>query len=257
MPVQPSQPDPVPTRPAIAVTATTEPIRGVVRVRANASYTDAIRSAALRPFILPVLHPRDAEAMLEGMDGLVLTGGEDVDPRHFGVPAHAALSEVHAERDAFELALVRAAHARRLPTLAICRGIQVANVALGGTLIQDIASERPDALEHDCGRPRDRRVHDVRVEAGSRLAVALNADALRTNSMHHQAVDRLGDGLVAVAHAPDGIIEGAEWKGDDWWMVGAQWHPEELTGTPEPWDRSLFSAFADAVRETRLRAIRH
>ena len=241
----------MPTRPAIAITATTEPIRGVVRVRANASYTDAVRSAGMRPYILPLLDPRDADGMLEGMDGLLLTGGEDVDPRHYGAPAHAALGEVHAERDAFELALVHAARARRIPTLAICRGIQVANVALGGTLIQDIASERPTALEHECGRPRDRRVHDVRVHAGSRLAAALQVESLRTNSMHHQSLDRLGDGLAAVAHAPDGIIEGAEWQGDDWWMVGAQWHPEELTATQEPWDRALFAAFANAVRESR------
>ncbi|MEO8333771.1 MAG: gamma-glutamyl-gamma-aminobutyrate hydrolase family protein [bacterium] len=236
------------TLPAVAITATTEPIRGVVRVRANASYTDAVHSVGLRPFILPVLDPRDADAMLDGMQGLLLTGGEDVDPRHFGSTPHPALGDVHAERDAFELALVRAARARALPTLAICRGIQVANVALGGTLLQDIPSEWPDALAHESGRPRNERVHDVRVEPGSRLARALGADALQVNSMHHQSIARVADGLIAVAYAPDGIIEGAEWAGDDWWMVGAQWHPEELTATPEPWDRSLFATFAAVVR---------
>jgi putative glutamine amidotransferase len=237
--------------PAVAITATTEPIRGVLRVRANASYTDAVRLANLRPFILPVLAPADADAMLEGMQGLVLTGGEDVDPRHYGSPRHAALGDVHAGRDAFELALVQAARERRLPTLAICRGIQVANVALGGTLVQDIASEWPGAIEHEC-KPRDRRVHEVRVQSGSRLAAALGAEVLQVNSMHHQAVDRVGEGLTVVAHAPDGVIEGVEWTADDWWMVGAQWHPEELMGTPEPWDRALFSAFAVVVREAAL-----
>lgn len=185
--------------------------------------------------------------MLDGMQGLLLTGGEDVDPRHFGAPPHSALGDVHAERDAFELALVRAARDRGLPTLAICRGMQVANVALGGTLIQDIASEWPNALAHDSGRPRNERVHDVRVEPGSRLARALDSDALQVNSMHHQAIELLADGLIAVAYAPDGIIEGAEWTGDAWWMVGAQWHPEELTATPEPWDRTLFAAFAEVA----------
>jgi len=237
--------------PAVAITATTEPIRGVVRVRANASYTEAIRSVGLRPYILPVLDPRDADAMLDGMQGLLLTGGEDVDPSHFATPPHPALGEIHAARDAFELALVRSAHERRLPTLAICRGIQVANVALGGTLVQDIASECPNALEHDCGRPRDRRVHELRVEPGSLLARALGADVLQVNSMHHQSIARVADGLVAVAHAPDGIIEGAEWTGDDWWMLGAQWHPEELTGTPEPWDRALFQTFANVVERAK------
>lgn len=235
------------TLPAVAITATTEPIRGVVRVRANASYTDAVRSVGLRPFILPVLDPRDADAMLDGMQGLLLTGGEDVDPRHFDTAPHPALGEIHAQRDAFELALVRAARERRLPTLAICRGIQVANVALGGTLVQDIPSECPNALAHESGRPRDERVHEVRVQRGSRLARALGADVLQVNSMHHQSIARAADGLTVVGRAPDGIIEGAEWTGDDWWMVGAQWHPEELTATPEAWDRALFAAFAGVV----------
>ena len=238
--------------PAVAITATTEPIRGVLRVRVNASYTDAIRLAGLRPFILPVLDSRDADAMLDGMHGLLLTGGEDVDPALYGTRPHPALGDVLAERDAFEIALVRAAHERRLPTLAICRGIQVANVAFGGSLIQDIASERRDAIQHEC-EPRDRRVHEVHVHGGSRLAMAIGAEVLRVNSMHHQAVARLGEGLVAVAHAPDGIIEGAEWAADDWWMVGAQWHPEELMGTPEAWDRALFDSFARESRSVSLR----
>lgn len=239
------------TRPAIAVTATTEPIRGVVRVRANASYTDALRSADSLPFILPVLSADDADAMLEGMDGLLLTGGEDVDPAHYDTAPHPRLGEIHAGRDQFEIALLKAARARRIPTLAICRGIQVANVALGGTLIQDIESERPHALRHEGGAARDARVHAVRVADASRLAEALGATALSVNSMHHQSVDRVADGLTAVAWAPDDIIEGAEWTADDWWMVGAQWHPEELTGTPDPWDRSLFAAFVRAASRNR------
>jgi putative glutamine amidotransferase len=167
---------------------------------------------------------------------------------HFGSAPHPALGEVHAARDAFELALVRAAHERRLPTLAICRGVQIANVALGGTLVQDIPSDRPEALPHDGPGARDERVHTVRVAAGSRLAAALGGTDATINSMHHQSVARVADGLVAVAFAPDGVVEGLEWAGDDWWMAGVQWHPEELTDTPESWDRALFAAFAEAVR---------
>ena len=235
--------------PAVAVTATTESIRGVLRVRANASYTDSLRSARLRPFILPVLDPVDAHAMLEGMDGLVLTGGEDIDPRQYSQAAHRALGDVHAGRDGFELALLRAAMARHLPTLAICRGIQIANVALGGTLVQDLPSEWPGAIEHEGSWPRDQRVHAVRVSVHSRLARALGAEELTVNSFHHQAVAELAPGLMAVAHAPDGVIEGVEWRGDDWWMLGVQWHPEELTATTEDWDRELFLAFAGAVKQ--------
>jgi putative glutamine amidotransferase len=226
------------------VTSTTERIRGVIRVRANESYTNAALSAGLRPYILPVLTPDVADALLDGVDGLLLTGGEDVDPAHYGAPPHPRLGEVHPQRDAFEIALVRAALERRLPTLAICRGIQVANVALGGTLVQDIGSECPNALTHDGDWDRDQRVHPLSVTPASRLAHAIGATELEVNSLHHQAVAKLAPGLTAVAHAPDGIIEGAEWSDDDWWFVGAQWHPEELTASKEPWDRSLFSAFA-------------
>jgi putative glutamine amidotransferase len=228
----------------VAITATTSVMSGVLRVRANQSYTDSARSAGLRPYILPVLAAGDADAMLEGMAGLILTGGEDVDPARFGAAPHARLGSVHAGRDAFEIALLLAARRRRLPTLAICRGIQVANVALGGTLVQDIPSERPRAERHDGEWARDARVHPVSVTPGSMLAAALGATELPVNSFHHQSIDRAADGLSVTALAPDGIIEGAEWTRDDWWMVGVQWHPEELTTTLEPWDRSLFAAFA-------------
>ncbi|MDB4916743.1 MAG: peptidase [Gemmatimonadetes bacterium] len=232
------------TRPAVAVTATTELIRGVLRVRANASYTTSLHSAGLRPYVLPILGAGDADSMLDGMQGLLLTGGEDVEPAHYGERPHPTVGDVHAERDAFEIALVLAARRRRLPTLAICRGIQVANVALGGTLLQDIPSEIANAVPHDGSWSRDSRVHDVDVRANSTLARALGASHLQANSFHHQSVKRLAPGLEAVAHAPDGVIEGAEWAADDWWFLAVQWHPEELTTSPEPWDRALFSAFA-------------
>ena len=238
--------------PPVALTATTEIIREVPRTRANVSYGDAARAAGLRPYILPVLAPADADAMLEGMAGLILTGGEDVHPAHYGAAAHPALGEVHAGRDAFEIALVRAARARRLPTLAICRGVQVLNVALGGTLVQDLPSEHPAALPHDGGWARSDRVHALHVASGSRLAAAIGATDATINSMHHQALARLAEGLVPVAHAPDGVVEGVEWAGDDWWMTGVQWHPEELTETAEAWDRALFAAFAAAARSRWL-----
>ena len=233
--------------PAVAVTATTEVIRDVLRVRANVSYTSSARDAGLRPFILPVLPPEDAEAMLDGMDGLLLTGGEDVHSSRYGERPHRALGEANHERDAFEIALVLAARKHCIPTLAICRGIQVLNVALGGTLIQDIPSEWPNAIEHDGASARDERVHALSVTPGSGLADALGSTSLRVNSFHHQAIARVADGLRVTAHAPDGIIEGAEWAGSEWWMLAVQWHPEELTRSPEPFDRGLFRAFARAI----------
>jgi putative glutamine amidotransferase len=238
--------------PAVALTATTEIIRDVLRTRLNAAYTDAARSVGLRPFILPVLGAADADDMLDGIDGLILTGGEDVAPGRYGEQPHPALGDVHAGRDEFELALVRAARARGIPTLAICRGVQIANVALGGTLVQDLPSEWTNPLAHESGAGRDDRTHAVTLAAGSKLAVACGASEITVNSMHHQALARVAGGLVATAHAPDGVIEGVEWSGHDWWMLGVQWHPEELVHTPEPWDRALFAALADAAHRHSL-----
>ena len=240
----------MPTLPPVAVSATTEIIRGALRVRVNAAYVTAIRGAGLLPLVLPVLDPADADASLDGVAGLVLTGGEDVSPSCYGSTPHPELGDTHGDRDAFEIALVEAARARALPTLAICRGIQILNVALGGTLVQDIPSEWTNPIVHDGEWPRTARVHEVDVTPGSRLARALGTERPVVNSMHHQSVRTVASPLATVARAPDGIVEGVEWPTEDWWMVGVQWHPEELTASPEPWDRSLLSAFADVVART-------
>src|SRR5215218_10399813 len=171
----------MPTLPPVAVTATTEIIRGALRVRLNAAYATALRGAGLLPLVLPILDPADADAALDGVAGLVITGGEDVSPGRYGSAPHARLGDTHDGRDAFEIALVEAARARALPTLAICRGIQILNVALGGTLVQDIPSEWPDAITHDGDWARTLRVHDVNVAPGSRLAAALGTVAPRVN----------------------------------------------------------------------------
>ena len=186
--------------------------------------------------------------ILDVVDGLVLSGGEDVDPSRYGAEPHPELGPVNGARDDTELALLARARELAMPTLAICRGIQVANVALGGTLVQDLPSERHDAALHDLDDERDTRVHAVRIDPTSRLASIVGAQLLGVNSIHHQAVDRLGEGIRVSARAEDGTIEGIESDDASWWMVGVQWHPEELTSTPEPWDRRLFSAFADACR---------
>ncbi len=230
--------------PLVALTATTAPSDGIVRVRTNAAYVRALEAAGLVPVILPPLDAAHAERALDAVSGLVLTGGEDVAPHRYGETPHEALGTVNEERDAWELALVANAQDRRLPTLAICRGIQVLNVALGGTLIQDIPSQCSAALPHAPRDGRRARVHDVLVESGSRLAEVVGAATLTVNSSHHQSVGRAADGLRITARAPDGIVEGAEWDGNDWWALGVQWHPEELIETPESWDRSLFGHFA-------------
>ena len=236
--------------PYVLVTATTEVIRGLSRVRVNEAYTNALAAVGLVPAVLPPVDPELAVAALTGAAGLVLTGGEDVAPEQFGEAAHPATGAPHLARDAYELALAREAFVQRIPTLAICRGTQVLNVALGGTLVQDIASQRPTKTEHDQSARRTERVHDVAIDAGSMLSEIVGATAIATNSSHHQAVDRLAPVLKVVARGPDGIVEALEPHDPAWWLIAVQWHPEELTATPPPedWDRRLFAAFADAVR---------
>ena len=218
-----------------------------MRVRLNEAYVDAVRAAGLTPLVLPPLEPAELESVASAVRGVVLTGGEDVDPAMYGAERRTETSDVHRKRDACELELVRIAHRKRLPTLAICRGIQLVNVALGGTLIQDIPRECPSSIDHDQSRQRAMRVHDVAIEPGSGLAAAIGDTRIAVNSSHHQAVARVGDGLRITARSPDGIIEGAEWVADDWWMLAVQWHPEELVRDASEWDRGIFKAFAEAV----------
>ena len=237
------------SRPLVAVTATTEIIRGALRARLNAAYLVALEAAGLFPLVsAPPADAGNAEGLLERVDGLVLSGGEDVDPAHYGAARHPATEDPHAARDAWELALVAAARRRGVPVLAICRGMQVLNVGLGGTLVQDIPSERSTPISHANAAARHERVHPIECEPGSRLEAALGGRGVAVNSSHHQAVDRIAPGLRISARSPDGIIEGVETLNDEWWVLGAQWHPEELVSTREPWDRSLFAAFAARVR---------
>jgi putative glutamine amidotransferase len=234
--------------PIVILTATTESLRGRSRVRVNEAYSNALASVGLIPLVLPPVDAHMAVAALDGVAGLVLTGGEDVGAKHFGQTPHPAMGEPHPGRDEYELALARAANDRRLPTLAICRGAQVMNVALGGSLIQDIPSLVPGAADHDLSSRRTERVHDIAIKPGSALAGVVGDTSISVNSSHHQAVGDLAPTLRVSATSPDGVIEAVEPTGSEWWMIAVQWHPEELTTTPEPWDRRLFSAFAEAVR---------
>ncbi len=212
----------------------------------NAAYVEALHGAGLTLRVIPPLDdPAEAAERLSGVTALVLTGGVDVDPARYGATPHPATHAAYPARDATEIALVAAAREAALPTLAICRGMQILNVALGGTLVQDIASERPGALVHAAAANRDQRTHRVTVDGDSRLATVIGATDIAVNSFHHQALDRVAPELHVVATAPDSLIEGVETAPDDpWWVLGVQWHPEELVQDPEPWDRRLFAAVA-------------
>ena len=233
----------MPRSPLIAITATTRDDAGTSRVRLNAAYVAAVERAGGVPLVIPPLaRVDDATGILDCAAALVLTGGEDVEPARYGAAPQPALGATNAARDATEIALVTIARERAIPTLGICRGIQLINVAFGGSLVQDIPTERPGALAHDHpDRARETIVHEIAVEPGSRLAAVMGDGPRRVNSLHHQAVDRVAEGLRATAWAGDGIIEALEAPGEDWWMLAVQWHPEDLDAT-SPTDRRIFSA---------------
>jgi len=192
----------------------------------NLAYVKAVRKAGGIPVLLPLVDPDDAAASVARVDGVVLTGGFDVDPSTYGQPPHPETGPVDPVRDGLELAAVRAAVDADIPLLAICRGIQVLNIALGGTLVQHLDKH------HDVERYNE-VVHPVSVEPGSILAGWLEGvDSLDVNTLHHQAVDSVAPACRAVAWAHDGTVEGIEVEGARA-VVGVQWHPELLRHRPE------------------------
>jgi gamma-glutamyl-gamma-aminobutyrate hydrolase PuuD len=223
-------------RPTVAITPCRKP----------RDYEAAVRRAGAVP--RPLALDDAAATALEGVDGLLLTGGDDVDPALYGEAAHPTYDVSEPGRDAFEIDLVRRALAADLPVLAICRGLQVLNVALGGTLVQDIPSEPGSHLAHEAAGATT-LAHTVSVRPGSCLAALVGPDDTRAvNSRHHQAVRALGHGLVVTATSPDGVIEAAEVPAARF-CVGVQWHPENFHATGE-FDR-LFDGFVDACRTRR------
>jgi len=190
------------------------------------AYADAVVLAGGVPLQLPVLGPVHAADVLASIDGLLLSGGGDVDPACYGQQAIPAVHEVDPERDAWEIALVRA-RPPAMPLLGICRGAQVLNVACGGTLVQDLP-ERTSAEHRAIDRPGD-EIHVVELTAGSQVRKIVGVDDVRANTLHHQSVDELGAGLTVVGWADDGTIEAIE-ADDGAPVVGVQWHPELLVG---------------------------
>jgi gamma-glutamyl-gamma-aminobutyrate hydrolase PuuD len=237
-------------RPLIAVTGVPIVAGGVLGWRQGAvactdAYLEAIARAHGDPVVVPPVELDDesASARLSRFDGLLLVGGGDIDPARYGQEAQPEVAHVNPARDEFEIPLVRAAIERGVPTLCICRGLQVLNVALGGTLHQHI-SDWPDlVVEHRNPDGSDGVLHEVRVQPGSRVMKAMGVERARTFSHHHQALDRLGAGLTAVGWSDDGVLEAAEFE--DGWMLGVQWHAEATAAT-DPTQQALFDAL---VRE--------
>jgi len=209
-------------------------------------YLEALERSGALPVVVPPLSAGVLEDFLEAVDGIVLSGGPDIDPAAYGQPPHRCLGPTEPRLDAFEIALAQAADRRGTPLLAICRGAQLLNVARGGTLIQHLPDVVGHAIEHRQRAPADALTHAVAIDADSRLAEILGWTEGRVNSFHHQAVDRLGRGLRVTARAPDGTIEAFE-DPDRPFLLAVQWHAEYLVRQPQ--HAPLFDAFAAACRE--------
>ena len=235
------------SRPIVGITLDSEEPGGYSRfpwyaVRQN--YCGAVARAGGLPVPLPH-EPELAEAYLETIDALVVTGGAfDVDPGLFGDGSRHATVVTKDRRTAFELAVTRGAIGRDMPVLGICGGQQLLNVVLGGTLIQHIPDEVAGALAHEQPNPRDQPSHAVRITAGTLLHRITGAAAMSVNSAHHQAVRDVAQGVVIDAVAPDGVIEGIELPAKRF-CLGVQWHPEFAI---DPGDAKIFDAFIEAAR---------
>ncbi|MGE5506524.1 MAG: gamma-glutamyl-gamma-aminobutyrate hydrolase family protein [Actinomycetota bacterium] len=235
------------SRPVIGITLDSEAPGGYspmpwYALRRN--YAEAVAAAGGVPVLLPH-HPELADEYLSRVNGLVIPGGAfDIDPALFGAGSRHASVTVKAGRTEFELALLTGALARDLPVLGICGGEQLINVALGGSLVQHIPDAVPHCLAHEQPNPRDQPGHGVELVAGTRLAAIAGVARTQVNSTHHQAVDRLGAGVVVNALAPDGVVEGIEAPARRF-CIGVQWHPEYHVSEA---DARLFRALTEACR---------
>ena len=236
------------TAPRIGVSGVVRTWDGADRTGVNAAYVQAVLAAGGVPVVFsPLLGTALAARALDGVAGLLLTGGEDIDPAWYGETPSAHLDPPSRDRDLLELALFAVARELGLPTLGVCRGIQLINVALGGTLHQDLPTGRPGPVEHRPAGPRDLRSHRVRLLPDSRAARALGSEAIQVNSSHHQGIKELGRGLIASGWTDDGLIEAVESRAGSPWLLAVQWHPEEMHADSEAPDQGLFAALVEAA----------
>jgi putative glutamine amidotransferase len=232
-----------------------QPVIGVTRCSRIDDYVSSVEQAGARARVLEV--SESPRKILDEIDGLLLTGGGDVDPVLYGEDRHESVEDAEPGRDEFEIDLAKRAMASDLPLLAICRGAQVLNVAAGGTLVQDIPSAVSTPLTHTIVEPKNAVAHPIHIEPGSRLERALGSavdgsGSCRVNSRHHQSVARVGNGLAASATSSDGVVEAIE-RAESSFCLGVQWHPENFWRSGE--FSPLFDAFVAAARDWSQHAL--
>lgn len=213
----------------------------------NKVYTDAVIRAGGTPITLPAVAPSEASRIVDRIDGLVLSGGGDIDPSFYGGKPHDDMYAIDPRRDEFEFALVREAQSRKLPVLAICRGLQVLNVALGGSLIEDIPSEI-GSTDHSVRGPEVVNCHQtVKIEPDSLVAAAINNSEACVNSIHHQAVRQVAPGFRAAGWTSDGVVEVLDPDDHSWPILAVQWHPEYLAVEDDVASLALFAALVESA----------
>ena len=246
--------------PVIGVTATlredthaadTRPLG--VFVRADLDYVNGVAQAGGVPVVLPPVAPEAAETMIRGIDGLLLSGGSDLHPSYYGKKAHPKLGPTIPERDAFEMRLLELALSRGLPVFGICRGLQLINVSLGGTLYQDLPSQFGEELDHRQDTPKWSPKHEITFDGSSVTGDISGCRELQVNSYHHQAIKELAPGLAVCACSADGVVEAIEGRDfSERWLVGVQWHAEAMRAS-DPAHRNLFAAHVAAAERHALR----
>ncbi len=241
------------SRPLVAVTTTSVPESGPdsgMTIHLYALYMSVLEQMGVTCVLITPAHSEESvQRLLHVCHGIMVTGGEDVDPCFYGESPVPELGMVNPARDAMELNAVGIAMDRNLPTLAVCRGFQVLNVHFGGTLYQDLETQWEGGVRHRQSEPWFARSHGVKLESDSRLAALVGDDDLVINSFPHQGIREVGDGLRVVGRADDGLVEALELEEEGSWVVGVQWHPErhEAQAPREDPDRRLFRGFRDAA----------
>jgi putative glutamine amidotransferase len=242
-------------KPVIGITSTLIKINEYSEgVYVHQDYYRAIQSCGGVPIILPLSAPDVFRQAVDLCDGIIFSGGEDVDPQYYGREPHLNLGAIHPKRDQIEIAAIRYVMDAKKPLLAICRGVQVLNVALGGTLFQDLPSQYPHALQHSQRAARGIDTHWVDLAEGCYLQQIFGRSRIRVNSLHHQAIENLADRLKVVGRASDGVIEAVE-DPTARFTIGVQWHPESMWES-DPLMKALFQEFVNqsrnAAEERRL-----